>query len=280
MHTMTHSSHLAPSGALSSLPLKLRGKYDYQTVNTILDETLILHVSFVPSPTDDDSSSFPVILPMVGCTSSYPDPALPDKNDSGVVYLHGSSTSRLIRLAQTSSSKDDNDDDDSSPNSGIPVWVAATQLDGIALALTPHQHSCNYRSAVLFGHAHLVTDDAERLHALQIVTNTLLPSRWENTRYPNATELKSTGVLRVEIASASAKIRSGSMGEDSVDLKDEGLRRSEWSGVVPAHIELGEPVAAPTDLSGEVPGYLERWIQGRNEEGERYAREAAVASTK
>ncbi|KAI4172994.1 MAG: hypothetical protein LQ348_006657 [Seirophora lacunosa] len=251
-----------------------RGKYDYQTVNTIVDETPILHVSFAPSRTDDDDSPpFPVILPMVGCTSSYPDPALPDKSDSRILYLHGSATSRLIRLAPTSNDSD-------TPNSGIPVCVAATQLDGIVLALTPHHHSCNYRSAVVFGHAHLVTDPAERLHALQLVTNTLVPSRWENTRYPNATELQSTGVLRVEIASASAKIRTGSTGEDRGDLKDEGLRRSVWSGVVPAHIEFGEPVAAPTDLRGEVPGYLEGWIRGRNEEGERYAREAAVAFTK
>ncbi|KAI4094919.1 MAG: hypothetical protein LQ344_001964 [Seirophora lacunosa] len=234
-----------------------RGKYDYQTVNTIVDETPILHVSFAPSRTDDDDSPpFPVILPMVGCTSSYPDPALPDKSDSRILYLHGSATSRLIRLAPTSNDSD-------TPNSGIPVCVAATQLDGIVLALTPHHHSCNYRSAVVFGHAHLVTDPAERLHALQLVTTTL-----------------STGVLRVEIASASAKIRTGSTGEDRGDLKDEGLRRSVWSGVVPAHIEFGEPVAAPTDLRGEVPGYLEEWIRGRNEEGERYAREAAVAFTK
>ncbi|KAL8967093.1 MAG: hypothetical protein Q9197_005624 [Variospora fuerteventurae] len=248
-----------------------RGKYDYQTVNTIVDETPVLHVSFAPSRSNG-SPPFPVILPMVGCTSSYPEPAVPDKSDSRVIYLHGAATSRIIRLAQPSDPTTTNDDQ---PHTGIPVCIAATQLDGIVLALTPNHHSCNYRSAVLFGHAYLVTDDAERLHALELVTNSLVPSRWENTRYPNATELKSTGILRVEIESASAKIRTGSTGEDRGDLKDEGLRKRVWSGVVPAYVKLGEPVAAPMDLSGEVPPYIEEWIKERNEEGERYAQEVA-----
>lgn len=254
-----------------------QGKYDYQTVNTIVDETPILHVSFTPSTTDG-APPFPVILPMVGCTSSYPDPPLPDKNESRIIYLHGSATSRILQLAKTADAEDGtgggvvNGADTS--HKGIPVCVAATQLDGIVLALTPNHHSCNYRSAVLFGHAHVVTDEDERLHALELVTNNLVPSRWENTRYPNATELKSTGILRVEIESASAKIRTGTTGEDRGDLKDEELRTRVWSGVVPASLQLGKPVAAPTDLSGKVPKYIGDWVDGQNKKSEQYAHNA------
>ncbi|KAI4130891.1 MAG: hypothetical protein LQ338_001488 [Usnochroma carphineum] len=246
-------------------------------VNTIVDETPILHVSFASSAADGEPP-FPLILPMVGCTSAYPDPPHPAKSESRVVYLHGSATSRIIRLAKSADEAGTNDGVNEAaeePHRGIPICVAATQLDGIVLALTPNHHSCNYRSAVLFGHAHIVTDEAERLHALELLTDNLVPSRWENTRYPNATELKSTGILRVEVESASAKIRTGTTGEDRGDVKDEELRRRVWSGVVPASLQLGKPVAAPTDLSGEVPKYIGEWVEGRNQRSEQYAHDVA-----
>ena len=48
---------------------------------------------------------------------------------------------------------------------GLPLTVAATILDGFVLSLTPNSHSYNYRSAVLFGHALLVTNVEEKLWA-------------------------------------------------------------------------------------------------------------------
>ncbi|KAL8751689.1 MAG: hypothetical protein Q9184_005988 [Pyrenodesmia sp. 2 TL-2023] len=255
-----------------------RGKYDYQTVNTIVDETPVLHVSF-SAPQEEGGSSFPVILPMVGCTSNYPDPALPDKSESRVVYLHGYVSSRILRLAQTSDQNGTEDVDGVGAsvnlNKGIPICVAATQLDGIVLALTPNHHSANYRSAVVFGHAHVVTDEAERLHALELITNSFVPSRWENTRYPNSTELKSTGILRVEIESASAKIRTGTTGEDRKDLKDEEMKQRVWAGVVPAYLQYGKPEPAPTNMVEEVPRYIEKWVEDENKKNYEHACEAA-----
>ncbi|KAL8735047.1 MAG: hypothetical protein Q9181_002969 [Wetmoreana brouardii] len=252
-----------------------RGRYDYRTVNTIVDETPILHVSFSASAEEGDPP-FPVILPMLGCTSAYPDPSLPKKTESRVVYLHGYVSSRILRLAKAADGEGvDGANGSAKPNNGIPVCVVATQFDGVVLALTPNHHSCNYRSAVIFGHAHVVTDEPERLHALELITNHLVPSRWENTRYPNATELKSTGILRVEIDSASAKIRAGTTGEDRNDLKNEEMRKRVWAGVVPAYMQWGNPQPAPTNISGEVPKYITEWVKEKNKGNEQYAYEVA-----
>ncbi|KAL8935738.1 MAG: hypothetical protein Q9211_004536 [Gyalolechia sp. 1 TL-2023] len=254
-----------------------RGKYDFQTVNRIVDETPLVHVSF-SAPAEEGEAVFPVILPMLGCTSSYPDPPLEDKSESRIVYLHGSISARMMRLAKSADGGGEvgSAGNVSSSNQGVPVCIAATQLDGIVLALNPFNHSCNYRSAVIFGHAHLVTDDVERSHAMQLITNNLVPSRWENSRVPlTSSELKSTGILRVEIESASAKVRTGTTGEDRKDLKDEEMRRGVWAGVVPAYLRLGSPVEAPTNLREGVPGYLKEWVEEENQKSERYACEVA-----
>ena len=130
-----------------------------------------------------------------------------------------------------------------------------------------------YRSATIFGHAHLVTDEAERLHAMHLITNNLIPSRWENSRIPPTNiELTSTGILRVEIESASAKVRTGTTGEDRKDLKNEEMRREVWAGVVPTYLRLGDPVAAKTNLKEGLPEYLGDWVEGWNDREEGYAR--------
>lgn len=213
---------------------------------------------------------------MVGCTGNYPDPSVPNKSESRVVYLHGYVSSRILRLAKTADEDGvDAANGSAKSNNGIPVCIAATQLDGIVLALTPNHHSCNYRSAVIFGHAHVVTDEPERLYALELITNNLVPTRWENTRYPNSTELKSTGILRVEIESASAKIRAGTTGEDRNDLKDEEMKNKVWAGVVPAYLQWGKPEPAPTNVVKEVPAYIEQWVDEDNKKSAQHAYEVA-----
>ena len=67
---------------------------------------------------------------------------------------------------------------------GLPVSIAATKVDGIVLSLTPNSHSYNYRSAILFGYATLVTNKEKKLWAMKLITNSILPGRWENTRVP------------------------------------------------------------------------------------------------
>ena len=71
------------------------------------------------------------------------------------------------------------------------------------------------------------------------VTNNLVPSRWEHTRLPSKTELTSTGILRVDVHSASAKIHGGGPSDERKDLRDESVTGSVWTGVVPTWLSYG-----------------------------------------
>ncbi|KAF2623213.1 flavin-nucleotide-binding protein [Macroventuria anomochaeta] len=244
-----------------------RGQYEYQHVYPIIDEAPILHVAFHGSP-DQDDFAFPVILPMLGCTGNFEE----DPNNDGrrSIYLHGYVSSRIMRLSRKNPASNN-----IAGAEGIPVCVSATLMDGIVLALTPNHHSCNYRSAVAFGYAQVVEDEPERLYAMELITNNLVPERWQHTRYPNKTELKSTGILRIDIHSASAKVRAGTTGEAREDLKDETMRTKVWAGVVPSRMVYGTPLPAPTNMFPGMPEYIEDWVEEWNEKAERYSAEAA-----
>ncbi|KAF2753577.1 hypothetical protein EJ05DRAFT_504674 [Pseudovirgaria hyperparasitica] len=236
-----------------------RGKYDFETVHSIIDEAPILHVSF--TPLDDD---FPAILPMFGCMGLFPSDDTNSVGRTSSLYLHGYAASRMFRTSR-------------GEDAGLKITVAATILDGIVLALTPNHHSANYRSAVVFGHAYLVTDEAERWWAMKHVTNSIVPERWENTRIPPTdAEAKATGIIRVEIETGSAKIRTGTTGEDRNDLKDEGLRKRVWAGVLPMWTRYGQPTPAPTNMTDKTPEYISRFVDDSNKQQEDYAMKVAL----
>ncbi|OCK82243.1 putative FMN binding protein [Lepidopterella palustris CBS 459.81] len=241
---------------------KERASYDYKTIHQIIDSTPVLHVSFNPAATTSDP--FPAILPMIGCTGSFASPSADPAAGPLDLYIHGYVSSRLMKSPSTHPS-------------GTPVAVAATLLDGLVLALTPNHHSCNFRSAIAFGYAVLVTEEKEKLYAMQLITDNMLPTRWANSRIPpTKAEMTSTSVLRVSISHASAKVRAGGPGEDRADLKDEELRKRVWTGVVPAWIQWGEPIPAEGNRVNEMPEYVEGWRNGENRDGRVGAYEAAM----
>lgn len=185
---------------------------------------------------------------MIGCTGTFPQSPSSDE-DNRNIYLHGYVSSRLMRLGKE----------------GTPVCIAATHVDGVVLALTPHDSSNNYRSVVIHGYAHLVTDEAEKLYAMESITNNVVPQRAQNSRWPpTKTELTGTGILRVEIETASAKVRAGQPHSGRNDLKDEDVTRRTWTGVVPMYMQYGEPVADETNKVTKVPEYLARWVRKEN----------------
>ncbi|KAK4131010.1 hypothetical protein BT67DRAFT_452066 [Trichocladium antarcticum] len=239
---------------------KEQGSYSLETIHQIVNSCPMLHVSFQPP-----DSPFPAVLPMIGQMGSFARPSA-DLGEVLDLYLHGYVSSRIINLTR---------DDPSSP--GLPMTIAASHLDGLVLALTPNSHTYNYRSAVLFGHAAVVTDAAERLYAMELITDGVVPRRWAGSRVPpNAAELGSTSVLRVTIATGSAKIRTGGPHDERADMADDALRGRVWTGVVPVYSVLGAPVAAGYNRVAPVPGYLEEWRNETNKDTEEYAREKAV----
>jgi len=236
---------------------KQRGVYDEDSIHAIVDSAPVLHVSFVPGSLDDDP--FPAILPMIGCTGSYTAPNS-EQTSPTAIYLHGHGSSRLMKLP---TSKEDH-------LPGTPVCIAATHVDGLVLAVAAFNHSSNYRSAIIHGWANIVTDPAEKLYALEQITNHVISHRWENTRIPPTdAELQSTGVLRVDIASASAKVRAAGPG-------DPGVSQDQiWFGVVPCWMVYGPPVPSGQNRVEEVPEHITSWVSKENERNEMYARQVA-----
>lgn len=182
-----------------------RGYYDKETVYKILDANFICQIAFI-------YEGYPVIIPTIY------------GRNGDFVYIHGATVSRmLIELEK-----------------GLPISLNVTQTDGIVLARSAFHHSLNYQSVTLFGEAILVSNDNERYEALEIISNQIIPIRWEEVRLPNEKELKATKILKIPITEASAKIRTGPPIDDNADL-DLPI----WAGVIPIKTIFGEPIQDP-----------------------------------
>lgn len=159
---------------------------------------------------------------------------------------------------------------------GIPLCVCATKLDGLVLSLTPNSHNYNYRSAILQGRGTIVDDPDEKLWAMQLITNSVVPRRYENTRVPpDGAEMSSTRILKVSIETASAKVRTGVPEDEKKDLKREEVLSRVWTGVVPVYERLGEPVAGPYNKVDGLPDHVGTFVETENQEREEYARKVA-----
>jgi uncharacterized protein len=191
-----------------------RGDYDRDVIDAILDEALMCHLGFVVD-------GQPFVIPTIHA------------RDGDVLYIHGSPGSRMLRTAKT----------------GVDICVTATLLDGLVLARSVYNHSMNYRSVVVLGRAHEVTDLDEKLRAMQCVVEHVVKGRWNDARQPNEGELKGTTILSLPLDEASAKIRSGPPVDDEDDLA-----LPVWAGIVPLRLEPSEPTAAD-GVDGPPPPY-------------------------
>ena len=197
-----------------------RAVYDRAAVYRILDEGFLCHAGFVVD-------GQPFVIP-----TSYG-----RKSDS--LYIHGSAASRMLRQIKE----------------GVPVCITVTLLEGLVLARSIFNHSMNYRSVVILGKATLVDDPAEKLAALRILSEHILPGRWDDSRQPNERELKATSVLRVPIEEFSAKVRQGPAIDD-----EEDYTFPTWAGVVPLEMVAGKPIDDARLLPGkEVPEYARNY---------------------
>jgi uncharacterized protein len=200
-----------------------RGVYDRDAAYKILDEGFICHVGFV-------SDGQPFVIP-----TSY-------GRSGNNLYIHGSAASRMLRHLEQS----------------LPVCVTVTILDGLVLARSIFNHSMNYRSVVILGNAVLVEDAKEKLDALRLFSEHIVPGRWNDARQPNEKELKQTSVLRVPIIEFSAKVREGPPVDDEEDYVF-----PVWAGVIPLEMKVGEPINDPQlDPSRPAPDYVKNYKRG------------------
>jgi len=153
------------------------------------------------------------------------------------LYLHGSSANTTVAAA-----------------AGAQVCVTVTHLDGLVYARAVFNHSMNYRSAMIYGTARLLTDPAERIEALRVITEHLTPGQWSYARLPSAKELAATSVLALPLAEASVKIRDGAPIDEPEDYA-----LDVWAGVVPVTSSFGKPepdaalrpgIATPAHIRG------------------------------
>ncbi len=77
------------------------------------------------------------------------------------------------------------------------------------LARSGFNHSMNYRSAVVIGRPRLVTDEAERAHAFDLLVDHAAPGRSAALRKPTRKELAATSLLALPLHEASVKVRIG-----------------------------------------------------------------------
>lgn len=199
-----------------------RGVYDRETAYRVLDEGFLCHVGFV-------ADGQPFVIP-----TSYG-----RKDDR--LYIHGSAASRMLRQMKE----------------GVPVCVTVTLLDGLVLARSIFNHSMNYRSVVILGKATPVDDPLEKVEALRLLSEHIIPGRWADARQPNARELKATLVMRVPIEEFSAKVRSGPPIDDEDDYSF-----PTWAGVVPLETVSRPPINDPRlDPQYEAPPYAARYVR-------------------
>jgi hypothetical protein len=111
---------------------------------------------------------------------------------------------------------------------------------------------------------------------MQLITNSVVPNRYENTRIPpDAAEMQSTRILKMIITSASGKVREGCPEDERKDMKNEEILDTVWTGVVPVYEKLGEPLPGPYNRVKDVPAHVSAFVQGENVKREEYAMEAA-----
>lgn len=144
--------------------------------------------------------------------------------DGDRLYIHGSTASRMLKSLEK----------------GIDMCVTTTLLDGIVIARSLFHHAMNYRSVVLFGRATLVESEGEKMHALKVLSEQIIPGRWEQARTPTSQEVKGTTVLAFPIEEGSAKIRSG---EPNDNAEDYALPI--WAGQLPLKLTAGLPIRDP-----------------------------------
>lgn len=179
-----------------------RAHYDEEMLHQVLDDGFLCHVAYL-------YEGSPVIIP-----TAY-------VRKGNTIYIHGAARNRMLNSLLNQSQ----------------ACVAVTHLDGMVLARSAFHHSFNYRSAVVFGTPLKIEDAEEKNAVLKLITENILPNRWQEVRKPSAKELIATLVIRIKIDEASVKIRSGAPVDDDADY-DLPI----WAGEFPLRQIFQQPI--------------------------------------
>lgn len=177
-------------------------------------DTFLGHVGFV-------AGDRPVVIPTAVCL---------DSRAGDRVLLHGSTGSGWMRTLQA----------------GAPVCLTVTALDALVVARSAFESSFHYRSAVISGSCSPLTG-ADKLEALELLTERILPGRSCEVRASSQRELAATLALTLPICGWTFKSSHNWPTDPPSDVRGDA-----WAGVVPCLSLHGAPSPAP-DLAAGIP---------------------------
>jgi nitroimidazol reductase NimA-like FMN-containing flavoprotein (pyridoxamine 5'-phosphate oxidase superfamily) len=213
---MTDSS--APSERTRVRRIAELANYETATLHAIIDAAYLCHVAF-----HDERATH--CIP----TACW--------REGDHLYIHGSNGGRLLKLLQQ----------------GTQACVTITHLDGLVLARSAFSHTMNYRSAVIYGQFERVDDDGAKRASMAAFMDKIAPGRQAEIRPGNDKEFAATTVMRIALAEAACKVRTGGPKDDAEDMDI-----AAWAGVLPFVLQRGAPVTHPA-CSIPAPDYVTGW---------------------
>jgi nitroimidazol reductase NimA-like FMN-containing flavoprotein (pyridoxamine 5'-phosphate oxidase superfamily) len=178
-------------------------------LDTVLAAGLVAHVGVVVD-------GHPLVIPLLY------------QHEDGIIYLHGSRASRLMRHLAA----------------GTDVCLTVTIVDGLVASRSAFNHSANYRSVVVFGRSAEVRDEQRKRDVLAAMTARYFSGRSVGRDYEPATnkEMAITTLIAVTVEELSGKQRSGGPLSAIDGLDDHPM----WAGVVEVNGRAGALSAPPS----------------------------------
>ena len=173
-----------------------RASYDRETAFRLIDLLKTAHLGFVE---DGEPRIIPITAWRLG-------------DDLYVHTLNGGRFSRRLE-------------------SGALLCISFAVTNEWVMTKSAFNHSANYESLVLYGHAVPVTDHAAFDAAFRAIINQIEPGRWEQVRAPNEKERKATALFRIPIEEGAFKSRTGGPNDDPEDMS-----LPVWHGLIPTGV--------------------------------------------
>lgn len=194
-----------------------REVFDRDAANALLDSEYVAHVGFVDADINE-----PFVIPMAYA------------RDNDRILLHGSTGSRLMmQLAK-----------------GAQMCVTITKLNAIIVAKSAFNSSMNYESIMIFGQGKRL-EDTEKLAAMDLITEGLVPGMTSYARPTTAKEAAGTMIIELPIEKYSLKSRTGGVMDEPEDKE-----LQIWSGIIPLKRVKGEPITAPYSQGVALPSHI------------------------
>jgi nitroimidazol reductase NimA-like FMN-containing flavoprotein (pyridoxamine 5'-phosphate oxidase superfamily) len=190
--------------------------YDRATLYAIVDAAYLCHVAFA-----DDKG-----------THCIPTACWREGDD---LYIHSTNGGRLVKQLLR----------------GTQACVTLTHIDGLVLARSAFNTGMNFRSAMVYG---VFEPVADKRAALDVLMDKIVPGRKAEVRPGSDKEFAATTVLRISLAEAACKVRSGGPNDDEADMA-----RPVWAGTLPLVLQAAPAVVDP-QCSVVAPDYVRQWV--------------------